>query len=70
MTLKLGEAPTKFLSAVQIGITSIGILNGIASETVVAARLAKCLQTLGVPEATASIGATAGVVIVITYVST
>lgn len=27
--LRLGEDPTFFLSAVQIGITSIGVLNGI-----------------------------------------
>lgn len=69
VALKLGEDPTKFLSTIQIGITSIGILNGIVGEAVLAAPLAKWLQTLGVPDATASIGATAGVVIVITYVS-
>ena len=69
VALKLGEDPTKFLSAIQIGITSIGILNGIVGEAVLAAPLATWLQTLGVAEATASIGATAGVVIVITYVS-
>jgi putative hemolysin len=27
--LELGENPTRFLSTIQIGITSIGILNGI-----------------------------------------
>lgn len=27
--VKLGEDPTKFLSTIQIGITSIGVLNGI-----------------------------------------
>lgn len=69
VALKLGEDPTRFLSTVQIGITSIGILNGIVGEAVLAAPLAEWLQTLGVPSATASLGATAGVVIVITYVS-
>jgi putative hemolysin len=69
VALKLGEDPTKFLSTIQIGITSIGILNGIVGEAVLAEPLAKWLQTLGVPAATANIGATAGVVIVITYVS-
>ncbi|BAU75782.1 hemolysin family protein [Metapseudomonas furukawaii] len=69
VALKLGEDPTQFLSTIQIGITSIGILNGIVGEAVLAAPLANWLQTLGVPATTASIGATAGVVIVITYVS-
>ncbi|MBF7728764.1 HlyC/CorC family transporter [Pseudomonas sp. N040] len=69
VALKLGEDPTKFLSTIQIGITSIGILNGIVGEAVLAAPLATWLQTFGVASATASIGATAGVVIVITYVS-
>lgn len=27
--VKLGEDPTRFLSTIQIGITSIGVLNGI-----------------------------------------
>ncbi|WP_120995958.1 HlyC/CorC family transporter [Stutzerimonas urumqiensis] len=69
VALKLGEDPTTFLSTIQIGITSIGILNGIVGEAVLAEPLANWLQTLGVPTATASVGATAGVVIVITYVS-
>ncbi|NDV13928.1 CNNM domain-containing protein [Crenobacter caeni] len=67
--LKLGEEPTRFLSTVQIGITSIGILNGIFGEAVLAEPLARWLVSLGVPGHAASIGATVGVVIVITYVS-
>ncbi|TIC87281.1 hemolysin family protein [Crenobacter intestini] len=67
--LKLGEEPTRFLSTVQIGITSIGILNGIFGEAVLAEPLALWLVSLGVPAHGASIGATVGVVIVITYVS-
>ncbi|SDS34185.1 hemolysin family protein [Pseudomonas oryzae] len=67
--LKLGEDPTKFLSTIQIGITSISILNGIVGEAVLAAPLSQWLQSLGAPERTASIGATAAVVVVITYVS-
>src|SRR5690606_9034959 len=67
--LKMGEDPTKFLSTIQIGITSISILNGIVGEAVLAAPLSQWLQSLGAPEHTASIGATAVVVIVITYVS-
>ena len=53
----------------QIGITSIGVLSGILGEAVLAEPLSLWLQTFGVPAATASIGATAGVVIVITYIS-
>ncbi|RMX06601.1 HlyC/CorC family transporter [Corticibacter populi] len=67
--LQLGEDPTKFLSTIQIGITSIGLLNGIVGEAVLAAPLATWLQSLGVPERTASISSTVVVVIAVTYVS-
>jgi putative hemolysin len=67
--LKLGEDPTRFLSTVQIGITSIGILNGIVGESVLAAPFAIWLAGLGVADNVASIGATAFVVIVVTYVT-
>ena len=30
--VKLGEDPTRFLSTIQIGITSIGVLNGIVGD--------------------------------------
>ena len=33
---KLGEDPTRFLSTIQIGITSIGVLNGIVGESALA----------------------------------
>jgi putative hemolysin len=69
VALKLGEDPTKFLSTVQIGITSIGILNGIVGESVLAEPFALWLQSLGMPEQAAQITATAAVVIVVTYVS-
>jgi putative hemolysin len=32
VAIKLGEDPTRFLSTIQIGITSIGMLNGIVGE--------------------------------------
>ncbi len=69
VALKLGEDPTRFLSTIQIGITSIGILNGIVGEAVLAGPFSELLQTWGVPERPAQIGATAVVVVVITYVS-
>ena len=34
--VKLGEDPTRFLSTIQIGITSIGVLNGIVGEAALA----------------------------------
>ena len=38
--IRLGEDPTRFLSAIQIGITSIGVLNGIVGEAALAEPLA------------------------------
>ena len=67
--LKLGEQPTRFLSTVQIGITSIGILNGIVGEAVLARPLAAWARTLGVESRASEVGATAVVVAAITYVT-
>jgi Mg2+/Co2+ transporter CorB len=67
--VKLGEEPTRFLSTVQIGITSIGLLNGIFAEAVLAAPLGEWLQSTGMEEKPSGIFATAIVVISITYVS-
>lgn len=69
VAMSLGENPTRFLSAIQIGITSIGILNGIVGEAVFAAPFAAWLQTLGVDQRPSELGATALVVVVITYLS-
>jgi len=65
--LKLAEDPNRMLSTVQIGITSIGILNGIVGEAALAGPIAQWLVGLGVPAGIASPFATAMVVIVITY---
>lgn len=69
VAIKLGEEPTRFLSTIQIGITSIGILNGIVGEAALASPLATWLQALGVAQRPSEIGATVLVVVVITYVS-
>ncbi len=69
VAMKLGEDPTRFLSTIQIGITSIGILNGIVGEAALAAPLAQWLSEFGLPLRACHIGATALVVIVITYIS-
>ncbi len=67
--LKLAEDPTQFLSTVQIGITSIGIMNGIFGESILAEPFAIWLQTLGVPANFSDNFATILVVVVITYLS-
>jgi len=69
IALKLAEDPTQFLSTVQIGITSIGILNGIFGEAVLAGPFAEWLQSIGMPAQFSSIFATVLVVVVVTYVS-
>jgi putative hemolysin len=67
--LRLHDDPTPMLSTIQIGITSISILNGIVGESVLAVPLATWLQGFGLAGETAHIGATAVVVVAITYVS-
>ncbi|MCW8328908.1 hemolysin family protein [Photobacterium sp. SDRW27] len=67
--IRLGEEPTQFLSTVQIGITAIGLLNGIFGEAALADPLATWLQSIGLNEKISSASATAIVVISITYAS-
>ena len=68
--MDLHENPTKFLSTVQIGITSIGVLNGIVGEAAFSEPLGHWLvHTFGVAERAASIGATALVVVLITILT-
>jgi putative hemolysin len=62
----LGD-PNQFLSTVQVGITSIGVLNGIVGEAAFSAPLAAQLQSLGVSDSIAAISATAIVVTLITF---
>jgi Mg2+/Co2+ transporter CorB len=67
--IKLSADPTRFLSTVQIGITSIGLLNGIVGEAILAEPFAVWLQTQGLEHKTANITATAIVVVAVTYIS-
>ena len=69
VAIKLHDDPTRFLSTVQVGITSIGILNGIIGEAVLAGPLALWLQSHGMDAEISHIASTALVVVVITYVS-
>ncbi len=45
--LRLMDRPTQFLSTIQIGITSIGVLNGIVGEAAFSDDLAEILVSLG-----------------------
>ncbi len=67
--IHLAEHPTRFLSTIQIGITSIGLLNGIFGEALLAGPLAVWLQSLGFERKASSIIATAVIVIGVTYAS-
>ncbi len=67
--ITLGEDPTRFLSTIQIGITSIGVLNGIVGEAALAGPLGEWLYSVGVPANVSGYAATGLVVVVITYFS-
>lgn len=67
--LQLGDDPNKFLSTIQIGITSISVLTGIVGEATFAKPLGIWLQSLGTPAAASEYLATGLVVVTITYFS-
>lgn len=67
--MKLHDEPTHFLSTVQVGITSIAILNGIVGEAALARPLALWLQAFGMEPEASRIASTALVVVIITYVT-
>jgi putative hemolysin len=65
--LKLLENPTQFLSTVQVGITSIGVMNGIVGEAAFSGDVALWLISWGLSDAAASFTATSLVVAAITF---
>jgi putative hemolysin len=67
--LKLMDQPTQFLSTVQVGITSIGVINGIIGEAAFSGGVAHWLEGLGLSPRAASVTATATVVAIITYIT-
>ena len=68
--IALHENPTKWLSTVQIGITSIGILNGIVGEAAFSQPLAVWLhEAFGIKVGAAGVTATALVVLCITFLT-
>ncbi len=67
--LRLGADPTRFLSTIQIGITSIGVLNGIVGEAALALPLAREMEELGARAPYSLYAATGLVVLLITYIT-
>ena len=65
--LTLLANPNQFLSTVQVGITSIGMLNGIVGEAAFSDGVAAWLHGFGVAEKLAAVSATALVVTLITF---
>jgi putative hemolysin len=70
VAMDLHENPTKFLSTIQIGITSIGVLNGIVGEAAFSQPLAHWLaDTFHVSPRVAGLSATGLVVLIITFLT-
>ncbi len=67
LAIDLGNEPTRFLSTIQIGITAIGILNGIVGEAALAAPLSMLFQDAGLSSDASGPLATLLIVVVITY---
>jgi len=67
--LKLAEEPTRFLSAVQVGITLIGILAGAYGQATIAGELDQRLEAIPLIAGYSEQIATGLVVVVLTYVS-
>jgi len=67
--LTLLANPNQFLSTVQVGITSIGVLNGIVGEAAFSPGVAASLRAWGMADNIAAISATGIVVTLITYIT-
>jgi len=67
--MRISEDPTQFLSTIQIGITSIGLLSGIVGESIFAKPLAIWLQSVGIPDGVADVSATVFVVLIVTFIA-
>lgn len=68
--MELHDNPTQFLSTVQIGITSTGVLNGIVGDAAFSEPVSRWLQSqMGLHEGVAAVSATGFVVLVITIVT-
>ena len=68
--MDLHDNPTKFLSTVQVGITSISVLNGIVGDAAFSEPLGEWLvHTFGMAQRVAHVSATAMVVLIITVLT-
>jgi putative hemolysin len=67
--LELSADPTKFLSTVQVGITSIGILSGAIGESAIADRIRVVFEAVPFLAPYAEMLALVTMVVVLTYVS-
>ncbi|NDA92188.1 MAG: DUF21 domain-containing protein, partial [Betaproteobacteria bacterium] len=67
--LSLNSEPTRFLSTIQIGITSVGVLSGIVGEATLARPLASGFRDLGMADDASQWLATGLVVVIITFLS-
>lgn len=65
--VQLGDDPNRFLSTIQIGITFIGIMNGIIAEAALARPFSVWIENLGVRNPLSDYLATGLVVVGITY---
>lgn len=66
-SLQLIDNPNQFLSTIQVGITSIGVLNGIVGEAAFSEKLSAWLQSFGLTRGVTDVSATALVVVLITF---
>src|SRR5918998_4340248 len=69
IALRVQAEPTDFLSTIQVGITSISILNGIVGEAALAPTLTEWLRERGLEGRGTQFASTALVVVLITYFS-
>lgn len=67
--LRLLADPTQLFSTIQMGNTTIALLNGIVGEGAFGPNLAQVLQRLGLGDVVAQALATAVVVVVVTYIT-
>lgn len=67
--IKLAEEPTNFLSTIQIGITSISILNGIVGDAAFSETLSHWLADTGMSKHLSDVCATVLIVVLITYIT-
>jgi putative hemolysin len=65
----LNEEPNAFLSTIQVGITSIGVLSGVVGEGLIAAPIAEWLSQFALIAPYAKGASVAVVVVLITYLS-